>query len=183
MSHRRTVLATIGGLVTGSIAISTLSKTATAQVTNQGLSIPNREYAQTEKLQDVRIKINADYSFDAEQVPDRWILSLSVSDDGINYEQIDERRMAPSSDSNSGTEELSGSIVQTGKFAIQQFQLESGDSQTSVPIFTKLTFTVEIGSAEIAKVETTDQTSLTVTPGQVEASSNLSGSGEIVISK
>jgi len=182
--NRRTVLTGLGGLVTGSIAIQTLTQdaSATANVQQTNLSIPNREYKQTSELEDVQIRVNADWSFDAEQLPDAWELQLKVSDDGQEFTQIDSERMAPSDRQANGSEELTGSITDTSQFNISQFRVRNSNTTTTA-IHSKLVFNLEMGESVVESTETTTVSELTVLPGSIEATTNVTGDGEIVLSK
>jgi hypothetical protein len=181
--QRRKLLAGISSIGIGAAGLVAFSQEATpsATVSTNDLSIPDREYAQTAELQDVKIRVDADYSFESAEVPDRWILSLLVSSNGSDYSQIAEDRMAPTEKQNAGTKELTGSIISTEQFDISQFRVE--DSTKSEVIYTKLVFDVQIDEESIAKATATDTAQLTVTPGDVEASSTVSGTGEIVLEK
>lgn len=180
---RRSLLTGIGGLVSGGIAVTALSQDAqaTASVQTTGLTVPDRTYQQTSELQDVSIEVSADYSFDAEQVPNRWILALEVSDDGQNYAQIGETRQAPRNNTSEGSETLEGSVTETTEFSISEFRIDS--NETSVPIYLRLTFVIESGETEIASAEATETATLTVTPGEIEGSATIEGTGEIVLSR
>jgi len=182
--NRRAVLTGLGGIVTGSVAITALSQdaSATVQVSQTGLEIPNREYKQTSDLEDVQIRVNAEWSFDAEKLPDAWELKLLVSDDGESYEQIDSARMAPSDKKASGSEELSGSLTQTSHFTINQFRV-SNSNTTTQKIHTKLVFNLEVGETVVESAEATTTSELTILPGSIEAETNVQGTGEIVLSK
>jgi len=176
-SNRRTVLATIGGLASGGAIVSlTATENAVAQVQYGDLEIPNREFAQTSELQDVRISVTANWQFESAQVPDRWICELVVGG-----EIIAEDRMAPSDTQESGTVELEGSVVETSQFNIEQFRVDT--SQTTVQIPTELRFRIELGEQEIASAQAEATPELTVTPGDIQGSSSVGGTGEIVLSR
>jgi len=179
--QRRNVITTIGGIATGGVAV-TLATTdqATAQVQYGSLDIPDRDYIQTSELQDVRLTVTANWSFDAAQVPDRWVCELQV---GTENETIAADRMAPSSQSDSGSVELTGSVVDTSQFNIEQFRVDSGGSETTVQIPTRLVYRIETGETQIAQATAEATPSVTVTPGEVEGSAEVGGNGEIVLSR
>jgi hypothetical protein len=154
----------------------TATENSLAQVQYGGLEIPNREFAQTSELQDVRLRVTANYQFDAAQVPDRWICELAVEN-----EVIAEDRMAPTDAQASGSVELEGSVVETSQFNIQQFRVD--ESETTVQIPTELRFRIEAGEQEIASAQAQATPELTVTPANIEGESSVGGSGEIVLSR
>jgi len=175
---RRSILATIGGIATGGIAVSlATTEKATAQVQYGDLEIPNREFQQTSQLQAVEIQVQANYSFEAAQLPDRWVCELLVEDT-----KIAEDRMAPSSKADSGTTELAGNVTDAG-YSIEEFRLQEGQSKETVMIPTTLKFRIEAGEQVIAETSTQATPELTITPGEIEGSVELSGDGEIVLSK
>jgi hypothetical protein len=176
--NRRNLLATIGGIATGGVAVSlATTEQASAQVQYGNLEIPNREFQQTSQLQAVKINVQARYSFDAEQVPDRWVCELLVEDTIIA-----EDRMAPSSKADSGTVELEGNVTDAG-YSIDDFQLDKEESKQTVALPTTLQFRIEAGEQIIAETSTEATPELTITPGEIEGSVELSGEGEIVLSK
>ena len=176
--NRRNILATIGGIATGGIAVSlATTEQATAQVQYGNLEIPNREFQQTSQLQAVKINVEANYSFEAAQLPDRWVCELLV--EGT---KIAEDRMAPSSKSDSGTVELEGNVTDAG-YSIDDFRLADGESKQTIMIPTTLKFRIESGEQVIAETSTEATPELTITPGKIKGSVQLSGNGEIVLSK
>jgi hypothetical protein len=167
-------------LALGSIALTTSSQRASAAVDTTDLTIQNREYAQTSKLQDVGLQVNAQYAFDAAQVPDRWILTLAVGDTQTDQTTVTSTRMAPSDATASGTETLSGSIVDTPEFDISQFRVVDGVTTTET-LYVTLRFDVQVGETSIATAEATDTAELTITPGEIDATSSVAGTGEITL--
>jgi hypothetical protein len=175
---RRNIIATIGGIATGGVAVSlATTDKATAQVQYGTLEIPNREYQQTSQLQAVQLNVQANYSFDAEQVPDRWVCELLVEDTIIA-----EDRMAPSNKADSGSTELEGDVTDA-EYSIEQFRLADGETEQTVTIPTTLRFRIEAGEQIIAETMTEATPELTITPGEIEGSVELAGDGEIVLSR
>lgn len=171
----------IGGVVAGGSIITALgSEQASAQVQFGTLDIQDRTVEQTSEIQDVQIRVNGNYKFEADETPDAWSLQLHVGQGG-GYTQVDEERLAPSSSASSGTEEVSGSIIDTPHFAIENFRVDS--SQTVQTIDVKLVFEVEMNGEAIATAEVTETATLTITPGSVDAEVNVKGTGEIQISR
>jgi carbonic anhydrase len=180
--QRRTVIATAGGIVSGGVLTTLASQDAgaTAQVEFGTLDVGNRTYEQSSELQDVSIRVNANWKFDAERVPDRWELILKVGEPNNELIQIAETRMAPSSQADSGTEEISGSVLD-GPFTIEQFRIDG--SETTVSMVVGLTYRVVHNEQEVASASVQDTADLTVTPGSVDGSASIKGTGEIVLSK
>lgn len=180
--QRRTVIGTIGGIATGSVAVATLStQPSRAQVTFGTLTVQDRGFEKTSEIQDVRINVNGNYQFDSEQVPQRWELKLLVGQND-EFAEIAEERMAPTTKADSGTQELSGSIFDVSHFAIENFRL-NGQSEITKDIQVKLVFNVILNDETIASAEVQDTTTLTITPGNVEATAKVKGTGEISISR
>jgi hypothetical protein len=178
--QRRTLLATAGGVVSGGALVAfTSSKPAKAQVEFGTLSVSDKTYEQTSELQDVSIRVNAGYQFDAERVPDRWELSVQVSEPNGELTQIAEERMAPSSKADSGTQEIIGSVLD-GPFSIEQFRIDG--SETTVSMVVGIAYRVVHSEEVIASASVQDTVELTVTPGSVEGSASIKGTGEIVVS-
>lgn len=181
MISRRNAITGIVGVVAGGSIITALgSDRASAAVTFGDLTIKDRTVEQTSEIQDVQIHVNGNYKFEADETPDAWSLQLHVGQNG-EYTQVDEERLAPSSSASSGTEEVSGSIIDTPHFAIDNFRV--GSSQTVQEIDVKLVFEVEMNGEAIATAEVTETATLTVTPGSVDATVQVKGTGEIQISR
>ena len=183
MVSRRTVLSGLGGTVIGGIGIATLgTETANAQVFFGSLDIADRQYEQTSKLQDVQLRVNANYKYDSEETPDAWSLKLHAGKDG-QFTELTEERLAPRSNADSGTEELEGSLIDTPHYAIENFQLSESQTEIVETINVKLTFQVFVGEREIANASVEDTADLTVTKGEIKASAQIKGNGEIVLVK
>lgn len=159
-------------------AIST--ERTTAQVEFGTLDISDRSVEQTSEIQDVQISVNANWKFDASKSPDARSLQLHVGKGG-NFTQIVEERLAPRTNADSGTETLTGSIIDTPHFAIDNFRVDSGEKSETIDV--KLVFELEMDGEVVESTSVTDTATLTVKPGSIDASVNVKGTGEIQISR
>lgn len=180
--QRRTVLATAGGIVSGGTLValtSTQQAGASATVQFGSLDVADKTYEETTELQDVAINVNAEWKFSADRTPDKWELILQVGEPNSSLTQIAVDRMAPSSTSNSGSTEIQGSVLD-GSFTIDQFRIDG--SKKTIDMVVALTYRVVHSEEVIATASVQDTAALTVTPGSVEGSASIKGTGEIILS-
>lgn len=178
MNRRRVLLGT-GTLAAGTVGgIVTLSDNATATVEGE-FSIPNGEAVLTDTtLQDVLLEVTADWSFDANADCHAIELELHV---GATVDTMDmlarHERDDLGTDSLTGTETLSGSIINTSDYSIDNFQPTNGELSTGV--VSALKFYVLRNGSVVAEAEQTETFDVTVSEQELTISASVGGTGEV----
>jgi len=177
-SRRRVLIGTGTALAatTGSIALT--SDNASATVTGE-FSIPDGETTLTdEKLQDVRIQCEADWQYEA-NAPIHGVeleLHAGATPDTVDmlarYEDTD-----LGTDSLTGTETLSGSLINTSDYQIENFQPSGGELSTTV--VAELRFYALRRGDVVAEATATETFTVTVSEQELEITATVGGSGSV----
>jgi len=167
---------TLAAATTGGIALT--SNNATATVDGE-FTIPNGEAVLTDTtLQDVRLSVDAEWSFDANADCHGIELELHV---GATPDTVDmlarHERDDLGTDSLTGTETLSGSVINASDYSIDNFQPTSGELSTGV--VAALRFYVLRNDSVVAEAEQTEAFDVTVSEQELTISASVGGTGEV----
>jgi hypothetical protein len=129
-------------------------------------------------LQDVLLEASADWSFDANAKIHGVEIELAV---GATPDTLDviarHERTDISTDSLTGTAELTGSVIQASDYGIDNFTPSSGELTTRVIAELRL-FVLRAGEV-VLRSSYTDTFEVTVSKESLQVSSTLSGSGSV----
>lgn len=179
---RRRILALGGTTVAGGIGLIALgSDTARAEVKAKSFSIDDIEhYTEGQEVTDVQVAVTAEYAYESTKRPTKATLTLSISQLGDSPSEIATVELSELLDSDSGTKELSGSILQTYHYTQSDFNPSEGNSK-SLPVTVHLTFTLYNNGKELAAAEAMDDARIEVTNDEITATTEVGGSGGITI--
>jgi hypothetical protein len=177
-SRRRVLIGTGTALAatTGSIALTSDNASATV---NGEFSIPNGEATLTdESLSDVRLSCDAVYSYDANAPIHGVELELHA---GATPDTVDmiarHERTDISTDQLDGEATLSGSLINTSDFEIQNFEPDSGELTTGV--VAELRFYALRNGDVAAEAIQTEAFEVTVSKKDLEVTMTVGGTGEV----
>lgn len=180
LSRRRVVLGTgaLAAATTSGIALT--SDKSTAKI-NGTYTIPDKERVLADsELKDVRLKATVDWGFTS-NAPIHGIeveLHVGANQSTLGMIARHENKDLGTSEL-TGTEELTGSLLNTDVFDAGDFTPTSGELSTSV--ISELRFYVIRDSDVVAEATQSDGFTVTIRNEELVIEPTLSGSGEVVI--
>lgn len=177
--NRRRVLVGLGTLAAGTTGgIAVVSDNASATVDGE-FTIPNSEAVLTDTvLEDVRLRADADWSYDANAKMHGVEMELHVGPSASSLDMIARHeRQDIGTDSLAGEAVLSGSLVQSTPFSIDNFQPSSGTVTIGVVAELRL-FVIRNGDA-VATATQSESFDVTVSEKELEVSAGVSADGSV----
>jgi len=178
MTRRRLVLGTGAVAAATTVGIATTTNQASATVTGE-FTIPDGETVLADtQLQDVRLVCNAEYGYSSNAPIHGVELELHV---GATPDTVDmiarTERTDLGTDSLTGTEELSGSLVNASDFTLSDFQPTNGELRRTV--VAELRLYVIRNEEVVAEAAQTDTFEVTVRNEELKVDMTLGGTGEV----
>lgn len=177
---RRRVLATTSAVVAsgGGVVAFAGTQRASAQVSAEGINIPDSEYESKDgQPPDVRLIVTGNYNFRVENA-DEFTLELFVAHDGQDYQRLD-RSEQPAMSNQMGSEySLEGSILDHDDWSLDDFSAEPEETvRQNVPVKVVLTV-LNGGETVVSGVAETDAV-IDVTNSSIAASATVGGDGQV----
>ena len=178
MTRRRAIIGTGALAAATTVGIATTTNQASATVTGE-FTIPDGETVLADtQLQDVRLVCNAEYGYESNAPIHGLELELHV---GATPDTVDmiarTERTDLGTDSLTGTEELSGSLVNASDFALSDFQPSNGELRRTV--VAELRLYVIRNEEVVAEAAQTDTFEVTVKNEELKIDMTLGGTGEV----
>lgn len=175
---RRRVLLGTGSLAAATVtSIVAVSDNASATVTGE-FTVPNADRTLVDTtLSDVRLAVNADYSVKANAPIDAVELELHVGATAGSLHILDRVEREVGEVSHSGEAALSGSIIATPPYDIENFQPSSGSLTTGVIAALRL-YALRDGEV-VAEAEQTEAFEVTVTQEELQITTGVGGEGRV----
>ncbi len=178
MTRRQALIGTgaLAVTTTGSIALA--SQNTSATVTGE-FTIPDGETVLADtQLQDVRLVCDAEYAYSSNAPIHALELELHV---GATPDTVDmiarTERTDLGTDSLTGTETLSGSLVNASDFSLSDFQPTNGELRRTV--VAELRLYVIRNEEVVAEAAQTDTFEVTVKNEELKVDMTLGGTGEV----
>jgi hypothetical protein len=175
---RRQLLASAGAFISGGIAVGFATQESSAQLDTsiQGLSVPDKSIKTNTGIKRLRLKVDANYSYDTTVTPDRLVLRLEAKTRD-KWTQIDAVGATIEGNSYTNTIPLAGSL--TVLDGLDSMLPDTVGKSNTESIDLRLVLTARHNGKQIGKTKTTDTVELTATKSSASIDLGLGGSGTI----
>jgi hypothetical protein len=179
-TRRRTLLGT-GAVVAGTVgSIAVSSNNATAQVSG-GLSVADASVTLVDQtLQDIIVDMTAEWSYDSNVRVDAVETEVHAGQRASSLDMIARKSMTVDGEnqmSDTGTTELSGSLVDAADFSVSDMTPETGTVEHSA--LAELRVFIVHDDEAVAETIIRDTFTVTISQESVKVTTSASGSGTV----